>query len=574
MNDPLTKYSILLVDDDASFLRQAKDFLNVYAENLEIYTAFNGKQALKILAVSDIDLVVTDLQMPEMDGFELLTHISKNHQNVSVIILTGFGTPEIKKRLNQIGHYQYLEKPLEFHELAEKILQIIKERSKTYVRGFTLAHFLQLVELEQKTCTLQVRSKERNGYLYLEKGELINAECNGIEGEEAAKQIIGWEDPETEIQGICEKQREIHTPLMHILLQATQLEDEKAASLDGGDLLLEAIHLAEGNHNREAKQTLTGLLKKDPRNYRGWLWYSRIAEQMKTIEMSLSNAAKLAPEDTEVVEEIHKFKQAKSKIGNGHFLRCPFCWFPLEGGAFQCDYCKAHLFIHKQLLKSPRGGNKKILGDAVKRYLRVITKEKNTKAHYYLGIAQLNLENWEDALGQLDKTVKLSPQKQFYLDQLQILLNHMASTGAASAQGLLSQDPVSDATSISPEEAHRKKILVVEDSSTTRKVIAITLNQNGFEIVEARDGLEALSRLNEIKPDLILLDIILPKMDGYKILSIIKGNPDFKDIPVIMLTSKDGIFNKVKGKVAGSTAYLTKPFDPKQLVETIERHLY
>jgi twitching motility two-component system response regulator PilG len=82
-----------------------------------------------------------------------------------------------------------------------------------------------------------------------------------------------------------------------------------------------------------------------------------------------------------------------------------------------------------------------------------------------------------------------------------------------------------------------------------------------------------LSRLNESKPDLILLDIILPKMDGYQILSIIRENPEFKNIPVIMLTSKDGIINKVKGRVAGSSAYLTKPFDPKQLVETIEKHI-
>ena len=82
-----------------------------------------------------------------------------------------------------------------------------------------------------------------------------------------------------------------------------------------------------------------------------------------------------------------------------------------------------------------------------------------------------------------------------------------------------------------------------------------------------------MSRLNESKPNLILLDILLPKMDGYQLLSIIKENSMFKNIPVIMLTSKDGIINKVKGKVAGSSAYLTKPFDPAQLVETIEKYI-
>ena len=98
------------------------------------------------------------------------------------------------------------------------------------------------------------------------------------------------------------------------------------------------------------------------------------------------------------------------------------------------------------------------------------------------------------------------------------------------------------------------------------------MKQKGYAVVEACDGLEALSKIDEERPDLILLDIILPKMDGYKILSILKENEDFNDIPVVMLTSKDGIINKVKGKIAGSTAYLTKPFDPKDLIETVGKY--
>ena len=126
------------------------------------------------------------------------------------------------------------------------------------------------------------------------------------------------------------------------------------------------------------------------------------------------------------------------------------------------------------------------------------------------------------------------------------------------------------------ESAGVQMILVVEDSPTTRKVIAITLTRNGYKVIEAGDGLEALSKLNEgpQPPDLIMLDVILPKMDGYKILSIIKGNEEFKDIPVIMLTSKDGFLNKMKGKMAGSAAYLTKPFDPDQMLQEIKRHIW
>ena len=149
----------------------------------------------------------------------------------------------------------------------------------------------------------------------------------------------------------------------------------------------------------------------------------------------------------------------------------------------------------------------------------------------------------------------------------------MASSGALLSRESSANGKDADSKTAAIQEKIKRKILVVEDSSTIRKVISITLSQKGYEIIEAGDGLEALSKLNEARPDLILLDIILPKMDGYQILSIIRENPEFKNIPVIMLTSKDGIINKVKGKVAGSSAYLTKPFDPAKLVETIERHI-
>ena len=92
-------------------------------------------------------------------------------------------------------------------------------------------------------------------------------------------------------------------------------------------------------------------------------------------------------------------------------------------------------------------------------------------------------------------------------------------------------------------------------------------------MIEARDGLEALSKIDEERPDLVLLDTVLPKMDGYKILSIIKENKELKDMPVIMLTSKSGLFDKFKGKLAGSAAYLTKPFKPEDLVSTVQKHI-
>jgi len=121
----------------------------------------------------------------------------------------------------------------------------LKEKSNAYISGFTLANFLQLINLAQKTCTLKVNSKNKVGYLHLIKGELINAEADGLDGEKAATRIISWQNVNTEVQDICQTERKVHTPLMHILLNSTCHADENGGSPDYADLLEEAVLLAE-----------------------------------------------------------------------------------------------------------------------------------------------------------------------------------------------------------------------------------------------------------------------------------------------------------------------------------------
>jgi twitching motility two-component system response regulator PilG len=449
----------------------------------------------------------------------------------------------------------------------------LPEKSNVFISGFMLANFLQLVNLEQKTCTLRVSSKDKIGYLYFNNGELINAEADGMDGEKAATWIISWHNVQAEVEDSCKAKRKVYTPLMHILLNSTRHADENGTIRGHPDILEEAIRHAEGHHLKKAKLLLSKILKQDNRNHKAWLWFSRITASIKTVEGSLNNALKIAPDDPEVIKEVQKFHQAKSQLKEEPFPRCPFCWVPVESKAITCPVCKCHLMIHGQFFEAEHSGSKEIQQEAIDRYIRVIEGENNPQPHYWLGMIYLNMENFEDALNHLDFASKLAPGVEFYSKQLSALVKYMASSGAGLSKEARSVGNDTESACMPSIEKIRKKILVVEDSATIRKVISITLSQKGYDIVEAGDGLEALSRLNEIKPALVLLDIILPKMDGYQILSIIKENSEFKHIPVIMLTSKDGIFNKVKGKVAGSSAYLTKPFDPNQLVETIERYI-
>ncbi|MCK5539003.1 MAG: response regulator [Bacteroidales bacterium] len=118
-----------------------------------------------------------------------------------------------------------------------------------------------------------------------------------------------------------------------------------------------------------------------------------------------------------------------------------------------------------------------------------------------------------------------------------------------------------------------QKVLIIDDSKIARRVAKEALLEHGFEVIEAPDGLQGLSKLVHDKPALILLDIIMPTMDGYQVLSLIRANHKFKDVPVIMLTSRDKLFDKIKGKMSDADEYLTKPFVVQELVDMVEKHL-
>ena len=116
-------------------------------------------------------------------------------------------------------------------------------------------------------------------------------------------------------------------------------------------------------------------------------------------------------------------------------------------------------------------------------------------------------------------------------------------------------------------------VLVVDDSPTVRKIVQLTLQREQIRVVTAGDGLSALAAVADEQPDLILLDIMLPRMDGYNICQVVRKNMAYRDMPIIMLSGKDGLFDKMRGKLAGSTEYITKPFDSAELVQTVKRHL-
>ena len=116
------------------------------------------------------------------------------------------------------------------------------------------------------------------------------------------------------------------------------------------------------------------------------------------------------------------------------------------------------------------------------------------------------------------------------------------------------------------------RILVVDDSSTIRRSAESMLTAEGYEVVTAENGFEALSKVARHNPDLIFVDIMMPRLDGYQTCAIIKNNAQYRSTPVVMLTSKDGLFDQARGRVAGSDLYLAKPFTREELLAAVAQH--
>jgi twitching motility two-component system response regulator PilG len=117
------------------------------------------------------------------------------------------------------------------------------------------------------------------------------------------------------------------------------------------------------------------------------------------------------------------------------------------------------------------------------------------------------------------------------------------------------------------------KVMIIDDSKTIRRTAETLLQKAGCEVITAIDGFDALSKIADNRPDIIFVDIMMPRLDGYQTCALIKNNSAFKSTPVIMLSSKDGLFDKAKGRIVGSDEYLTKPFSKEELLGAIKQHV-
>jgi len=117
------------------------------------------------------------------------------------------------------------------------------------------------------------------------------------------------------------------------------------------------------------------------------------------------------------------------------------------------------------------------------------------------------------------------------------------------------------------------RVMVIDDSKTIRRTAEMLLKKEGCDVITAVDGFEALAKISDQRPHIIFVDIMMPRLDGYQTCALIKNNQTFRSTPVIMLSSKDGLFDKARGRIVGSEQYLTKPFTREELLGAIRRHV-
>ncbi len=259
--------SVLFVDDDREMLQALKEGLEKYRETFSVVLAEDGTDAVGKLKNNKISLVVTDLKMPNMDGFSLLAHVMEKYPDIPVIIITGYSTSEMKRLAQEGGAVGYISKPFLIEDLAKQIMKTLrKESDGGTLHGVSSGMFLQLMEMEERTCTIRLtdRTSQKSGVLFFRDGTLLDARAGDMQGLDAAYVIFSWEEVTLSIQNEClQKDNKINSDLQPIILEAMRLKDEAEDDENelGIDETIEEIEIVDAEESFVDK--VKGLLNKN-----------------------------------------------------------------------------------------------------------------------------------------------------------------------------------------------------------------------------------------------------------------------------------------------------------------------
>ncbi len=229
----MNEQTILIVDDDKEIVRSLKENILAISKNYTVKTSYEGKSALEILEKEEIDFMILDLQMPVMNGLQLLAELHNKGIWLPIIIISDTVINEEKKGFKEFGVIDFFKKPFLPERIVITIDEIMKNRGKTdLIKNFGLPAIMQLIAMENKTGILTVKIGEENGKIFFKDGNLIDIEIKGLSREEALKECINslYDEKEISIEYINHrKEKKINMTLMEMVMEASRIRDETKA---------------------------------------------------------------------------------------------------------------------------------------------------------------------------------------------------------------------------------------------------------------------------------------------------------------------------------------------------------
>jgi len=335
---------------------------------------------------------------------------------------------------------------------------------------------------------------------------------------------------------------------------------------DFPDLLQRGIAAAKNGEREEARNLLMQATEIDSLNEEAWMWLASISEYPEELVAFLTNVLTINPENTKAKNWLEKTESLLVKsVSTSQVARatssCPFCEEENDAGAFSCGSCHAGLSLSdiEAFLSNSHADRARIYEAVSVMESEWDLSELNETELTTLGIGHLNLRNYDKGQEYLRELLSRDPNN--------VILSGQLNAIAIRLEDMRRHDEVYES------KPKGKNVLVVDDSATVRKLVSVKLEKSGHNVICAADGVEGLEKIAESKPDLVFLDITMPRKDGYEVCREIRANPDSKDLPIVMISGKDGFFDKVRGKMAGANGYVTKPFGPDTLMKALETHL-
>jgi DNA-binding response OmpR family regulator len=221
---------VLIVDDEETLTWSMAKSLSKDKDKYEVIIANNGREAILQLEKNKIDLVITDIRMPDINGLDLLVKIKKDYADTKVIIMTAYGSADVQKEANQRGSLYYVEKPFEISDIRKIIIDLIgkKKGFQGKVFGLQLTDVIQMNCLSRLTAALIITRDGEKGIIYVNEGEVIHAECGEKKGTDAFYKILSWQEGEFVSNiGFIPPVQTIYQNWEHLLVEAMRRNDDK-----------------------------------------------------------------------------------------------------------------------------------------------------------------------------------------------------------------------------------------------------------------------------------------------------------------------------------------------------------